>query len=77
MNSQKVKALKVTAGMLAVCTLAALTVHFVFTYVPLQVIGYVGAVVFVGFMLNILYQINLGRIKYEDQLKETVKSFKE
>lgn len=77
MNSQKVQAVKLTAGMLAVCGLAVALVHAVFTYIPIETLGYIGAVAFVGFMINIIYQINLSRVKYEDSLKETVKSFKE
>lgn len=77
MNSQKVRAIKRTLGVLAVATLAPVVVFAIFEYISLQTLGYAGLALLVSYFVYITYQINLGRIQYEDQLTETLKSFKE
>lgn len=77
MNQQKVRAVKRTAGMLAVATAAPFVVMAVFTYVSLQMLAYAGMALFMGFMIYMIYCINLNQVEYEDGLKETLKTFKE
>jgi len=77
MKDQKVRAIKRTGAMLALAMLAPIAVMFLFTYVSLQTLAYAGMAVFMGFAVYMIYKINLGRIEYEDGLKETLKTFKE
>ena len=77
MNQQKLRAIKRTAGMLALATAAPFLVMALFTYVSLQMLAYAGMALFMGFMIYMIYCINLNQVEYEDGLKETLKTVKE
>lgn len=77
MNSQKVKAIKRTVGMLALATAAPFAVMALFSYVSLQMLAYAGMALFMAFLIYMIYCINLNQVEYEDGLKETLKTFKE
>lgn len=77
MSNQQIRALTRTVAVLGVCLIAPFLVMALFTYVDLKMLAYLGIAVTLGFMAHLVYSINLNQIKYEDNLKETAKSFKE
>lgn len=77
MKDQKVRAIKRTVGMLALVSIAPVLIMALFTYVSLQMLAYAGMALFAGYMIYIIYSINLTRIEYEDGLKVSLRTGKE
>ena len=70
--NQKVRAVGVVAGMLAISTLVVLSIKLAFTYITVEAAPFVVGGVLMLVCLYILYSIALTQIRYEDQLKRMV-----
>jgi Ca2+/Na+ antiporter len=77
MKDQKARAIKRTVGMLALASIVPFLVMALFTYVSLQMLAYAGMALFAGYIIYIIYSINLTRIEYEDGLEVSLKTIKE
>jgi hypothetical protein len=67
--NQKLRAIRKTAGMLAIATLVP-TVLLLFFQLPSDTIAAVLAIGVLGYFMWMVYSINLGQIRHDDELKE-------
>jgi threonine/homoserine/homoserine lactone efflux protein len=69
-KSQRLRAVGMVAGMLAVSMLIMLVLKLAFTYLTVQTAPYVAAAVVLSGAVYLLYSIALAQVRYEDKLKE-------
>ena len=69
-KSQRLRAVGIVAGMLAVCTTIIVTIKLAFTYLTVKTAPYAVAVVVLSGAVYLLYSIALAQVRYEDILKE-------
>jgi threonine/homoserine/homoserine lactone efflux protein len=69
-KSQRLRAVAMTAGMLAVSMLIMLVLKLAFTYLTVETAPYAAAVVVLSGAVYLLYSIALAQVRYEDKLKE-------
>jgi threonine/homoserine/homoserine lactone efflux protein len=69
-KSQRLRAVGIVAGMLAVCTTIIVTIKLAFTYLTVETAPYAVAVVVLSGAVYLLYSIALAQVRYEDILKE-------
>ena len=67
--SQKLRAIRRTAGMLAIATLVP-TVLLLFFQLPADTIAAILAIGVLVYFMWMVYSINLGQIRHDDELKE-------
>ena len=70
--NQKLRAVGVVAGMLAISVSAVLLIKLAFTYITPEAAPFVIGAVGLGICLYVLYSIALAQIQYEDKLKSMV-----
>ena len=70
MKNQKLRAVGNLATLVGIATVAMVTIQLALTNISADMLPYVAAVGFIGFMLYIGYSICLSQIQYEDKLKE-------
>ena len=70
--NQKLRAVGVVAGMLAISLSAVVLVKLAFTYITPEAAPFVIGAIGVGICLYVLYRIALAQIQYEDKLKDMV-----
>ena len=68
--NQKVRAVGVVAGMLAISVSVLTLIKLAVTYISAEMAPVVLGVVVLGFLLYVLYSIALSQIQYEDKLKD-------
>jgi threonine/homoserine/homoserine lactone efflux protein len=69
-KSQRLRAVAMTAGMLAVSMLIMLVLKLAFTYITVETAPYAAAVVILSGAVYLLYSIALAQVRYEDKIKE-------
>jgi threonine/homoserine/homoserine lactone efflux protein len=69
-KSQRLRAVAMTAGMLAVSMLIMLVLKLAFTYLTVETAPYAAAVVVLSGAVYLLYSIALAQVQYEDKIKE-------
>jgi ABC-type transport system involved in Fe-S cluster assembly fused permease/ATPase subunit len=69
-KSQRLRAVGIVAGMLAVCTTIILAIKLAVTYITAELAPYVAGVLALTIVLYLLYTIALAQIRYEDKIKE-------
>ena len=67
--NQKLRAIRKTAGMLAIATLIP-TALVLFFQLPSDTIAWILALGVLGYFVWMVYSINLGQIRHDDELKE-------
>jgi hypothetical protein len=72
----KIKAAVIVAGFAVSVVAIGLAIKLAFTYIPIQVLGMVGALVVLGFVLSLLYTIILTQLKNDEKLEEMGKRYK-
>ena len=70
MKNQKLRAVGTLATLVGIATAAMVTIQLALTNISADMLPYVAATGFIGFMLYIGYSICLSQIQYEDKLKE-------
>jgi len=68
--SQKTQALAQTAKEMALLVTAGYATAYLLTMIPVSVIPYIGIAFCIGMLAYLLYNINLGRIKYRKHLED-------
>ena len=68
--SMKTEAVAQTAKELALATIAASVTVYLLTIIPATAIPYIGISFCIGLLAYIMYNINLGRIKYRKHLED-------
>jgi threonine/homoserine/homoserine lactone efflux protein len=71
-KSQRLRAIGIVAGMLAVSVSVMLALKLAFTYLTVETAPYAAAVVVLSGAVYLLYSIALAQVRYEDKLKEIV-----
>jgi threonine/homoserine/homoserine lactone efflux protein len=69
-KSQRLRAVAMTAGMLAVSMLIMLVLKLAFTYLTVETAPYAAALVILSGAVYLLYSIALAQVRYEDTLKK-------
>jgi len=69
-KSQRLKAVGIVAGMLAVTTTIILAIKLAITYITAEMAPYVAGGLALMIVLYLLYTIALAQIRYEDKIKE-------
>jgi threonine/homoserine/homoserine lactone efflux protein len=69
-KSQRLRAVGIVAGMLAVSVLVMLALKLAFTYLTVETAPYAVAVVILSGAVYLLYSIALAQVRYEDKIKE-------
>ena len=69
-KSQRLRAVAIVAGMLAVSVSVILALKLAFTYLTVETAPYAVAVVVLSGAVYLLYSIALAQVRYEDKLKE-------
>ena len=69
-KSQRLRAVGIVAGLLAVSLLIMLVLKLAFTYITVETAPYAAAVVILSGAIYLLYSIALAQVRYEDTLKE-------
>jgi uncharacterized protein with PQ loop repeat len=69
-KSQRLRAVGIVAGMLAVCTTIILAIKLAVTYITAELAPYVAGGLALTIVLYLLYTIALQQVQYEDKLKE-------
>jgi ABC-type transport system involved in Fe-S cluster assembly fused permease/ATPase subunit len=69
-KSQRLRAVGIVAGMLAVCTTILVALRLVFTYLTAEMMPYVAGGLALTIILYLLYTIALAQVRYEDRIKE-------
>lgn len=69
-KSQRLRAVAIVAGMLAVSVSVMLALKLAFTYLTAETAPYAVAVVVLSGAVYLLYSIALAQVRYEDKLKE-------
>ena len=69
----KVKAAGIVAGYAVASVVAILAIQLAFTYIPINVLGTLGVIVTIGFMLSLMYTIVLAKLQYRAKLEEMTK----
>jgi hypothetical protein len=69
-KSQRLRAVGMVAGMLAVSVSVMLALKLAFTYLTVETAPYAAAVVVLSGAVYLLYSIALAQVRYEDKLKE-------
>jgi threonine/homoserine/homoserine lactone efflux protein len=69
-KSQRLRAVAMVAGMLAVSVSVILALKLAFTYLTVETAPYAVAVVVLSGAVYLLYSIALAQVRYEDKLKE-------
>jgi threonine/homoserine/homoserine lactone efflux protein len=69
-KSQRLRAVSIVAGMLAVSVSVMLALKLAFTYLTVETAPYAVAVVVLSGAVYLLYSIALAQVRYEDKLKE-------
>jgi threonine/homoserine/homoserine lactone efflux protein len=69
-KSQRLRAVAMTAGMLAVSMLIMLVLKLAFTYLTVETAPYAVAVMVLSGAVYLLYSIALAQVRYEDKIKE-------
>jgi threonine/homoserine/homoserine lactone efflux protein len=69
-KSQRLRAVGIVAGMLAVSVSVILALKLAFTYLTVETAPYAVAVVVLSGAVYLLYSIALAQVRYEDKLKE-------
>jgi threonine/homoserine/homoserine lactone efflux protein len=72
-KSQRLRAIGIVAGMLAVSVSVMLVLKLAFTYLTVETAPYAAAVVILSGAVYLLYSIALSQVRYEDKLKEIVR----
>jgi uncharacterized membrane protein YGL010W len=70
--NQKLRAVGVVAGMLAISISAILLIKLAITYISVEAVPFVIAGLLISACLYFLYCIALAQIRYEDKLKSMV-----
>jgi len=69
-KSQRLRAVAMTAGMLAVSMSIMLVLKLAFTYLTVETAPYAAALVILSGAVYLLYSIALAQVRYEDTLKK-------
>jgi threonine/homoserine/homoserine lactone efflux protein len=69
-KSQRLRAVAMVVGMLAVSVSVMLTLKLAFTYLTVETAPYAVAVVVLSGAVYLLYSIALAQVRYEDKLKD-------
>ena len=69
-KSQRLRAIGIVAGMLAISVSSLLLIKLAITYISIEIVPVVLGAVALAFLLYSLYCIALSQIKYEDKIKE-------
>ena len=69
-KSQRLRAVGIVDGMLAVSVSVMLILKLAFTYLTVETAPYAAAVVVLSGAVYLLYSIALAQVRYEDKLKE-------
>jgi threonine/homoserine/homoserine lactone efflux protein len=69
-KSQRLRAVAIVAGMLAVSVSVILALKLAFTYLTVETAPYAVAVVVLSGAVYLLYSIALAQVRYEDKIKE-------
>jgi len=72
--SPEMKALKKTAGMFAVASIAVILVLGILTSLSAEVVAWILISMVLGYCIWVVYSINLSQIRYEEKLKEIVEN---
>ena len=68
--SAQLKAIKKTAGMFAVASIAVILVVGVLTSISAEVVAWILLSMVLGYCIWVVYKINLSQIQYEEKLKD-------
>jgi hypothetical protein len=69
-KSQRLRAVGIVAGMLAVCTAIIVALRLAITYITAELAPYVAGGLALAIVLYLLYTIALAQVRYEDKIKE-------
>jgi ABC-type transport system involved in Fe-S cluster assembly fused permease/ATPase subunit len=69
-KSQRLRAIGIVAGMLAVTTTIIVTIKLAITYITAEMAPYVAGGLALMIVLYLLYTIALAQVRYEDKIKE-------
>jgi ABC-type transport system involved in Fe-S cluster assembly fused permease/ATPase subunit len=69
-KSQRLRAIGIVAGMLAITTTILVAIKLVFTYLTEEMMPYVAGGLALMIILYLLYTIALAQVRYEDKIKE-------
>jgi uncharacterized protein with PQ loop repeat len=69
-KSQRLRAIGIVAGMLAVTTTIILAIKLAVTYITAELAPYVAGGLALAIVLYLLYTIALQQVQYEDKIKE-------
>jgi ABC-type transport system involved in Fe-S cluster assembly fused permease/ATPase subunit len=72
-KSQRLRAIGIVAGMLAVTTTIILAIKLAVTYITAELAPYVAGGLALMIVLYLLYTIALAQVRYEDKIKETTR----
>jgi ABC-type transport system involved in Fe-S cluster assembly fused permease/ATPase subunit len=69
-KNQRLRAVGIVAGMLAVTTTIIVTIKLAITYITTELAPYVAGGLALAIVLYLLYTIALAQVRYEDKIKE-------
>ena len=68
----KVKAALIVGTIITVIGLTMLGLQLAFTYIPIEILGKIGAVIILGGLISLLYSMVLDQLKIDARIKDIV-----